>query len=212
VLVYGFFAATLGMLFAFVDWLASSQLTYGSLGIAIALGAAFATGLLMQAQYRRTIRLVDRIFLPRRYAAGIELDRIREAVRSGLRGTDERVASDVAEALGLASVAVFGRTSDGGFVREVSCGWSDGAAWHVLPQDDLCRTLTRGTGLVRLSESDARDLSLPAAAARPQIAIAVRRRGRIECAILIGSRRSGSTTLDGDEVRGLAAVFAETVS
>ncbi len=212
VLVYGFFAATLGMLFGFVDWLVSTQLTYGSLGVGIALGAAFAAGLLMQSQYRRAIRLVDRIFLPQRYAAGVELERIREAVRSGVKHTDERVASDVAEALGLASVAVFGRTNDGGFVREVSCGWSDAAAWHVLPNDDLCRKLSRGPGLVRLTESDARDMSLPAAAARPQLAIAVRRRGRIERAILIGSRRSGTTTLDGDEVRGLTAVFAATAA
>jgi hypothetical protein len=212
VLVYGFFAATLGMLFAFVDWLASTRLTYGSLGAGLALGAAFGAGLLMQSQYRLAIRLVDRIFLPQRYAAGIELDRIREAVRSGVRSTDERIAADVADALGLASVAVFERTGDGGFVRDVSCGWPDGAAWHVLPQDDLCRTLTRGPGLVRLSEGDARDVPLPAAAARPQLAISVRRRGRIERAILIGSRRSGTTTLDGDEVRGLAAVFAESAA
>jgi len=212
VLVYGFFAATLGMLFVFVDWLASTRLTYGSLGVGLALGAAFGAGLLMQSQYRRAIRLVDRIFLPQRYAAGIELDRIREAVRSGVRSTDERVASDVADALELASVAVFERMSDGGFLREASCGWPDGAAWHVLPQDDLCRTLTRGPGLVRLGEGDARDISLPAAAARPQLAISIRRRGHIERAILIGSRRNGTTTLDGDEVRGLAAVFAQTAA
>jgi hypothetical protein len=210
VLVYGFFAATLGMLFVFVDWLASTRLTYGSLGIA--LGAAFGAGLLMQSQRRRAIRLVDRIFLPQRYAACIELDRIGEAVRSGVRSTDERVAADVADALGLASVAVFERTSDGGFLREASCGWPDGAAWHVLPQDDLCRTLTRGPGLVRISEGDCRDISLPAAAARPQFAISIRRRGHIERAILIGSRRNGTTTLDGDEVRGLAAVFAQTAA
>jgi hypothetical protein len=208
VLVYGFFAATFGMLFGFVDWLVSSELTYGSLGIGLALGAAFAAGLLMQSQFRRAIRLVDRIFLPRRYAAGVELDHIREALRSGVRSVDERIASDVAAALGLASVAVFGRISDGGFVREVSCGWPDGAAWHMLPQDDLCRKLARGRGLVRLTENDAHDISLPAAAARPLMAISVRRAGRIERAILIGSRRSG-TALDGDEMRGLAAVFAE---
>jgi hypothetical protein len=57
-----------------------------------------------------------------------------------------------------------------------------------------------------------RDISLPAAAARPQAAIAVRRRDRIERAILIGSRRGGTTTFDGDGVRGLAAVFAETAA
>jgi drug/metabolite transporter (DMT)-like permease len=144
VLVYGFFAATIGMMFGSIDWLVSSELTFRSPGIGLGLGAAFAAGLLMQSQYRRAIRLVDRIFLPQRYATGVQLDRIRDAVHSGLRRTDEGVAADVAGALGLASVAVFGRTSDGGFVREVSCGWSDGAAWHVLPHDDLCRTLTRG--------------------------------------------------------------------
>jgi hypothetical protein len=207
VLVYGFFIATLGMFFGIIDWLVSAELAFRSLGIGIALGAAFAAGLVMQSQYRRAIQLVDRIFLPQRYAAGVQLDRIREALRSGARHTDERFASDVADALGLASVAVFGRTGDGGFVREVSCGWSDADAWHVLPGDVLCRKLTRRPGLVRLTESDAGGIALPAATARPQMAIAVRRRGRIERAILIGSRRSGAS-LDGDEVRGLAAVFA----
>jgi hypothetical protein len=211
-LVYGFLVATLGVFFGVIDWLVSAELTDRSFGIGIALGVAFAAGLLMQSQLRRAIRLVDRIFLPQRYAAGVKLDLIHEALRNGTRRTDERIASEVADALGLTSVAVFGRTSDGGFVREVSCGWSDGATWHVLPHDDLCRKLTRGPGLVRLTESDARDMSLPTAAARPQIAIAVRRRGRIERAILIGSRRSETTTLDGDEVRALTAVFAETAA
>jgi hypothetical protein len=43
------------------------------------------------------------------------------------------------------------------------------------------------------------------------MAIAVRRGGRIERAILVGSRQSG-TTLDGDVLRGLAALFAETAA
>ena len=149
--------------------------------------------------------------MPDRYAASIQLDRIRESVRGGARRTDERLASDVAEALGLASVAVFARTSDGGFLREVSCGWSDGYVWHVLPHDELFRKLMRGRGLVRISESDVRDISLPVAAARPQMAIPVRRRGRIERAILVGSRRSGKT-LDADVLRGIAALFAEAAA
>ena len=211
VLVYGFFASTIGVLFGIVDWLVSAELTYRNFGFGFALGAAFAAGLLVPSQYRQAIRLVDRFLLPERYAARVALDRIREAVRSGTRRTGDRLALDVAEALGLASVAVFARTSDGGFMREVSCGWSEGVVWHVLPHDDLCRKLTGGRGFVRLTESDARDIALPAAAARPQIAIAVRRGGRIERAILVGSRRSG-TALDGDVLRGLAALFAETAA
>lgn len=211
VLVYGFFASAIGTLFGIVDWLVSAELAHRNLGFGIALGAAFAAGFFVSSQHRRAIRLVDRFFLPERYAASVELDRIREAVRSGVESEGGQLVSDVAEALGLTSVAVFGRTSDGGFMREMSCGWSDGAEWHLLPGEELCRKLARGPTLVRLTDSDVGDIALPVAAARPHMAIAVRRRDRIERAILTGSRRTG-TTLDGDSLRGLAALFAETTS
>ena len=57
VLVYGFFAATTGVLFGIVDWLVSAELTHQNLGLIFALGAAFAAGLLAPSQHRRAIRL-----------------------------------------------------------------------------------------------------------------------------------------------------------
>lgn len=181
----------------------SSQLDIG-----IAVGGALATGIAFQANYRRVVRLIDRAFLPKRYAATVALDRIRESLRERRTHFGERVADDVAHALGLKSVAVFARTDDGGFVRRTAFGWPGGTAWHLLPGEALTASLGSGAQVVPLSRSVDTDVALPEADARPCIAVTLRRRGRVQSAILLGPDREGGTP-DADVVRGLAAVLGE---
>ena len=140
----------------------------------------------------------------------VRRDRIRESVGRAAAATHEAVAAEVAEALDLASVAVFRRAEDGGFVRQAASGWAEGTAWHLLPDDALARMLVSGTKVVALPEFDAQGVTLPIAAARPLAAIPVRRRGRVEGAILVGPHRNGSG-VDRDEMHGLAALFNDVL-
>ena len=125
---------------------------------------------------------------PHRYEAGVALDRICER----LQGTNdsERVTGEVTVALGLASVAVFERAKDGGFVRNAACGWPHGTAWHLLPGDTVTRSLDEdGATIVALPYDIANDPDFPQAHARPRVALTIRRGGRIERAVFVGVLR-----------------------
>ena len=157
------------------------------------------------------VRLVDRAFLPKRYAATLALDRIRESLRESQELFGERVADDLAHALGLTSVAVFVRMEDGGFVRQAAFGWRGGTVWHLLPGETLTESLGSGAQVVPLPDSVDTEVVLPEADARPCIAVTLRRRGRVQSAILLGPDREGRTP-DADVVRGLAAVLGEMLT
>jgi hypothetical protein len=50
--------------------------------------------------------------------------------------------------IGRDSPNVYARANDGGFVRTAAGGWSDGAARHFLPDEDITRLLDAGTSIV----------------------------------------------------------------
>jgi hypothetical protein len=175
--------------------------------VAVAVTLALAIGALFQANYRRIVRLVDRLFLPRRYAASVALDRIAASLRGRGAAAPERVADDIGEALGLASVAIFTRTDDDGFVRRAAFGWPHGSAWHLLPGEPLTRELQGPAAVVMLGNAAGDELVFSEEHARPCVAVTLRRRSRVQSAILLGPGRDGGTP-DADTVRGLAAVLA----
>jgi hypothetical protein len=177
--------------------------------IGAAVAAALGTGIVFQANFRRVVRLVDRVFLPRRYAAAAALDGIRATLRE--RDSSEPMAGEVAGALGLASVAVFTRTPDGGFVRQAAFGWPLGTVWHLLPGEALTGALEAAAHVVvPIPEGAAIEVALPEAEARPRIAVTRRRRGIVQSAILLGRDMHGSTP-DLDTVRGLSALLGELI-
>lgn len=169
---------------------------------AVLLGMAF------QARRSGVIRFVDRIFLPHRYESGEALDRIRET----LRGTNDakRVTSEVSAALGLASVAVFERTSDGGFLRDAAYGWPHGTAWHLLSGETLTRSLDEAATIVALPDGLPDDCAFPRAHARPRVALTLRRGGRVERAVLVGPYGDGAS-LDRDAILSLHGVFNDAL-
>lgn len=154
------------------------------------------------------MRLVDRVFLPRCYAAAVTLDRISESLRERRPKFGERVAGDISQALGLASVAVYARTEDGGFARRAAFGWLGGTTWHLLRGEALTASLESREQVVPIPDSVDAEVSLPVAGARPRVAVTLRRRGRVANAILLGPDSEGGTE-DADVVRGLAAVLRE---
>ena len=205
-----FASLTVGVVATFLIgvWATSSQLS-STLGIGIAMFFALLVGMTFAAQRGRAIRFVDRIFLPHRYEAGVSLDRIRET----LRGTNDakRVTGEVAATLGLASVAVFERASDGGFVRNAAYGWPDGTAWHLLPGEGLTHSLVDdGATVVALPDQLSGDCAFPPAQARPSVALTIRRGGRVERAIFVGHYADGAL-LDRDAIRSMHGVFADAL-
>lgn len=204
-----FASLTVGAVSAFLIgiWVMSSRLS-STLGIGVAMFFALLIGMTFVAQRRRAIRFVDRVFLPHRYEAGLTLDRIRET----LRGTNDarRAAGEVAATLGLASVAVFERASDGGFVRNAAYGWPTGTAWHLLPGERLTHSLEDGATVVALPDEVSGDHAFPKAEARPRVALTIRRGGRVERAVFIGPYRDGAR-FDRDAIRSMHGVFDDAL-
>ena len=188
-------------------WVTSVEFS-STLGVGSAMFVALLIGMTFQAQHGRAINIVDRIFLPRRYEVGVSLDRIRET----LRGSNDakRVTADVAGALGLASVAVFERASDGGFVRNAACGWPHGTIWHLLPGEALTRSLGDGATVITLPDELAENSGFPSSHACPRVALTIRRGGRVERAVLIG-HCSGGASLDRDAIRSVHGIFDDAL-
>ena len=206
-LVYAALAIVAASIFLIGDW-QSTYTVSTTLGIGIAMFVALMIGIVFQAQRGRAIRFVDRIFLPQRYEVGVSLDRIREQ----LRGTNDpkRVAGEVAATLGLASVAVFERSSDGGFVRDAAYGWPDGTAWHLLPGESLTHSLDDGATVIALPDELSGDYAFPTAQARPLVALTIRRGGCVERVVLVGPYRDGAR-LDRDAIRSMHGVFNDAI-
>jgi hypothetical protein len=206
-LVYGAFAIVAAATVVIGVFTASAQLT-STVGVGCAMFVALLVGMRLQASRTVVVRLVDRVFLRRRYEASVALDRIRDA----LRGSNDarRITDEIASTLELTSLAVFSRVADGGFVRKAAVGWPPGSAWHLLPQESLTQFLDDGATIAPIPDDSDDEPVLPAADARPRFALALRRGERVERAVLVGSLRNG-TMLDRDAMRSLRDIFDETV-
>jgi hypothetical protein len=205
-LVYGTYAVAVGSTIVVGVWTVSN-VTSTAVGIGIAMFVALLAGMTLRSSHGSVVRFVDRVFLRHRYEAALSLDALRDTLRGS---SDARHLTDeVATTLGLASLAIFSRTADGGFVRKAAFGWPPGSAWHLLPEERLTRTLDDdGAAIVRVPDDRDDEPALPADDARPQFALAVRRGDRIEQAILVGPQRNGAS-LDRDAMRSLRGVFEE---
>lgn len=206
-LVYSALTVVVAFTFIICTWTASNYL-HSTLGLGTAMFVAVLVGMAYQARRGGVIRFVDRIFLPHRYEAGMSIDRMRETL-AGTRDA-KQLADEVTATLGLASVAVFARDTDGGFVRKAACGWPPGTTWHLLPDEPLTRSLEAAATVIALPDDVDEELALPVAEARPRVALTFRRAGRVERAIFVGPYRNG-TRLDRDAIRSLHGVFDQAI-
>jgi hypothetical protein len=207
-LVYAMFSGAAVSTIVIGIWTASAELT-SAIGIALAMFVAALVGMTLQASRRYVVRFVDRVFLRRRHQVAVALDNLRSALRGSSDARD--LTADVAETLGLSSLAVFSRTPDGGFVRKAAVGWPPGSTWHLLPGEALTRLLDEGAALVPIAyESNDDEPALPSADARPRHALTLRRGDRVERAILVGPQRTG-TIIDRDAMRSLQRLFEEAI-
>jgi hypothetical protein len=194
-LFLGMLATIVTLLIWTLDLLVSRHLANTRVEISIYLALALGAGSLIQTSRVRVVRAIDRVLFRQRYSAAVTLDRIRSiALFEGSVGA-ERVAVEIAQGLDLASLALFRRS---------------GTAWHLLPTDELARSLHGGGRQILLARETFDDVALPTASARPSVALPLKRAGRIEGAVLIGTRTSGAP-LDRDEARGIADIFTQLV-
>ncbi len=201
-LVYALFLCMGFAAFALLDVLATKTFAHNEFEIGMDVAMALAIGLSLQFVHPRTIRLIDRIFLPQRYHAAVAMDK--------LRATPDRTVETIAKELRLSSLALFRKASDGGFVRYAAAGWPKGTAWHIFAGDPLLRSFGNKARMRSISEENASQLKLPPEPARPAVAILSAPTDGASL-ILIGGHLNGRQP-DHDEVRGIAALLRENRS
>ncbi len=209
-LVYGLFACVGFTAFVLLDLLATKRFAHNQFEVGLDVAIALAIGLSFQFVHPRTIRLIDRIFLPDRYHAAIALEKLRTSLAS-FRNQDDaanRVVEAIAKELTLSSLALFKKMPDGGFVRFAAAGWPKGSAWHILAGDPLVESLGASRRVRFIDEAASEQLRVPSEPGRPSVGMSLPAQTPDGSLLLVGAHVSGRRP-DGDEVRGIASLLRE---
>lgn len=200
-LVYGVLTSMLVAVFALVDWLLGRQLSSSGLAVVVEVAITIAFAFWLNAIHHRVDRFVDRTLFRERHAAERRLERVAQALPHA-RSDDlvgELLVHEPAEALRLASAALFRRADDYRFVRETSVGWPDGATSAIDASDTLVLHLESEQSPIAVNEVRWRREDVPAGAAHPQLAVPIVVRRRLLGFALYGAH-TGGVGLDPDEI------------
>lgn len=205
--VYAVLTAILVAAFAVIDWFFSSVLAQAKLAMVAELVSAVGLGFWLNGLHAAVDRFIHTTLFRARHRAEQQLARTAAAaahVRS-IGALDEMLVSDPADALKLASAALFRAESGGGFRRHAAINWPPGTTEELGLDDRLVAEL-RGTqsplrvGDVRWAHAD-----LPHGAARPALAIPITVRYELQAIALYGAHVSGED-IDPDEVKSIEKV------
>jgi hypothetical protein len=201
-LALGIIAAIVATIALVMDWLFSTWLPNSRFEAAIYAGLALMIGFSLNAGRQRIGKAVDSVFFRQRYYAHEQANSIADTIAHAASKTElyEPLTTGISKAFCIASIALFERVEDGGFVRVAACGWLTGMTWHILPDDPLA---LRANGSTRVLDIDAlrwQEKELPAGVARPTTLFPIISMKRVAAILLCGAHENG-TALDSDEIR-----------
>jgi len=185
-----------------IEWLFSARLPNSRLEGAAYVGIVLVVGFSLNAAWRWTRRTVDLVFFPRRYRAQEEAETVADALRRAATKSDlyDPLTAGIAHAFSLASVALFERVEDGGFLRVAAHGWPAGTIWHILPDDPLVTRVSQGRRFVDLDVTQWHEQNLPMGVAHPTAMLPVGA-GKVVPALLLCGAHDDGAGLDPDELR-----------
>jgi len=209
-LVYGTIALVIIAVVAVLDWLFSTRFANSRWQTAVYAGIALLVGFVLNFARQRIGNMVDAIFFRGWHGTKEKVDALRDLVRRAGAKTAayEPLTKGVAETFSLASVALFERTVDGGFVRVAAHGWSSCTLWHILSDDALA---TRVRTRPRISEISALEWPAPSVSsgvACPEIMVPIIAGKNVTGIVLLSAHEDG-TRLDPDELRAIRGVCSE---
>ncbi|HEY7993022.1 MAG TPA: hypothetical protein VID24_02280 [Candidatus Eremiobacteraceae bacterium] len=200
-LVYGVLTSILVVAFALVDWVLGRQLSSSGLAVVVEVGITIAFAFWLNAIHHRVDRFVDRTLFRARHLAERRIERVAHALPHA-RSNDlvaELLVREPADALGLASAAVFRRADDERFVREMAVGWSPETTTEIYATDTLVLHLESEQAPIAVHELRWQRDDLPRGAAHPQLAVPIVVRKRLLGFALYGAH-TGGVALDPDEI------------
>ena len=209
-LVYGLFLCAGFASFALLDLLATKRFAHNEFEIGLDVAIALAIGLSFQFVHPRTVRLIDRVFLPERYHAAIALDTLRTKLGFILNRDDaaNHAVETVTRELALSSLALFKKLPDGGFVRFAAAGWPQGSAWHIFAGDSLAQSFGSSKRVRSIDEAATEQLKVPLEPGRPSVGMSLSPQTPGESLLLVGAHVSGRRP-DRDVVRGIGSLLRE---
>lgn len=191
--------------FALIEYLFGKLLERGGLATVLEIVAAVTIGISLNALHGRLDKFIDVVLFRKRHLAEARLERVATTLPHATSKTlvEEMLVAEPADALDLASAAVFVLAENGGcYRRAMAYGWDAGTA-AVLDADDHLVVRLRA----ELRPADVGDLrwprsDLPTGTQAPLYAVPIAVGNRVEALALYGGH-TGGEDLDPDERRSL---------
>ena len=201
-LVYAVLTAALVAAFALADWVLGRELSSSGLAVAAEVAISIAFAFWLNSLHRRVDRFVDSTLFRARHLAERRLERVARALP---HARSQELVSDMlvrepAEALGLASSALFTRALDDDFVRDAAVGWGPADATAIKADDALAAHLEAEQTPIDIHDIRWPRDDIPQGAAHPHLAVPIIVRRRLVGFVLYGGH-AGGIALDPDEIR-----------
>ncbi|HEY7993381.1 MAG TPA: PDZ domain-containing protein [Candidatus Eremiobacteraceae bacterium] len=206
-LVLGIVTSVVGALFFVLDSILSAHFTGSATRTAIYAACAIVIGMTLGEAYRRLGPIIDSFVFARRSRWQELSERVADAIRrSGSRAESCRpLSSGIADAFSLASVALFERTDDDGYIRVAASGWPDGSMRHIFADDTIARRtdgVVHASNSLDIDEREWHDRELPPGTGFPTVAVPIVDGKHVRALLVIGSHEDGSG-LNRDELRSI---------
>jgi hypothetical protein len=192
---FGAIAAIVAVLVIGVVWLFSNRLPTSRLEAAIYAGSAILVGLFINATRQRIGKAVDFVLSPQWYRTQQQAASIADAVRHAASTSDLHapLTEGIANTFSVASVALFQRIEDGGFIRVAAYGWQPGSMWHILPSDPLAQAAHKQTPIpLTIDALHCEDGEVPVGVGRPSVMLPLKFGRRVTAMLLCGSHENGA--------------------
>lgn len=209
-IVLGIIAGAVSLMIAALDWFFSTNPPNSQAQTAIYVGFALVGGLLLNPAWKYVTKMVDTVAYKHWQRVQELAATVAGAVREANSTADlfDPLTRGIAHAYSLASVALFERVADGGFVRVAACGWPRGTLWHILANDPLSEAIVSRRGAKAADAIRWGDERLPSGAACPMVFVPIIV-GRTVVAVLLCGAHENGAAVDLDEFRLIRSLTSD---
>jgi GAF domain-containing protein len=208
-IVFSLLTVFLVLVLRTIDWFLTVIIAGERFAVLLEFAAAVGLGLILHGLQTRLEHFTSRWLFRSRYLAGQRLRRVSAGLAhaESMEPVCEMVVNEPAEALNLASCALFLRDESGSFARRASFGWEGVRLCRISPDDATMLELIGSFEPLRLRDVHDDLFDGFDADRKTVLALAIHAGGRLRGALFAGAHASGEE-LDRTEVALLADVAA----
>ncbi len=205
-IVYGLLTSFVIVVYSLIDWLFSTLVSAARVEAIAQIAASVAIGFSLSKLQKRTDNLVDRVFFRTRYQAEARIDALTLQLphADSMGNVLHALVDDAAEALDLASAAVFVRSEAMRelYERKDARGWEGVTVERLFTDEQIVGKLARTRARATIGDLDLDGCALPEGLQRPVLGVPIVAHDDVLAVVLYGQHRSGAT-LDPEEEKML---------